>query len=79
MTAKEMPMTEETENLVLSILREMRGELSDVRAEQHAMSERIDALSDDMNARFDQVADLMTVVVSAQADLTRRVETLEEA
>ena len=79
-------MTEETENLVLSILREMRGELgdirmeiSDVRAEQHAMSERIDALSDDMNARFDQVADLMTVVVSAQADLTRRVETLEEA
>jgi len=47
----------------------MRGELS----------ERIDALSDDMNARFDQVADLMTVVVSARADPTRRVETLEEA
>jgi len=47
----------------------MRGELS----------ERIDALSDDMNARFDQIADLMTGVVSAQADPTRRVETLEEA
>lgn len=70
-------MTEETENLVLAMLREIRQEQRVSKDEQLLFREEQRLLREEMNARFDQMADLMTVVVSAQADLTRRVEDLE--
>ena len=83
-------MTDETENLILKILREiqqgqseMKDQIAtlerkvDLHATRDEMDHRLDRFSDEVNLRFDQVADLMTVAVSAQADTIRRVEDLE--
>jgi len=85
---KEIGMTEETESLVLALLREIRQEQGEMSGRIAGLEQKADALEqkvdlcatrDEMNLRFDQIADLMTVFASSQGDVMRRIEDLESA
>lgn len=63
-------MTEPPDNLVLHLLREMRSEMKDVRADMATKSDISDLRSEVHSLRADVASDL--VVVNAKIDTTRK-------
>jgi len=64
-------MADETENLTIRLLREMRNDMQNMREEMHEMR-------DDLATRMDGITHIMTLLAGHSHDLEERVSKIEE-
>jgi len=76
-------MSDRPEDAIMPVLRQIQDEIATLRRDTNdrfvEMEERSDRRFEHVDARFDQIADMFTTVIEAQANTTRRVTILEKA
>jgi methyl-accepting chemotaxis protein len=72
-------MSENVENLILTQLREMRGEIGAIKTQVSELNDRMAEGFDDVTQRVNGITVILTMLAGHVHDVETRVEKLEKA